>query len=220
MKLIVGLGNPGPEHEKDRHNVGFLVLDRLARRHAAGAVARARFHGVVVEAAVDGARALLLRPTTFMNRSGMSVAEAVRFHKLAPATDLLVVVDDIALPCGTIRLRVGGGTGGHNGLSDIHEKLATDEYARLRIGIDPPGAIPQAQYVLGRFRPDQAERLEPALEDAVAAVECWLTRGAAEAMNRFNRRAAAEEGARPGGAAALCNGHSPDHPASGKGHHV
>jgi PTH1 family peptidyl-tRNA hydrolase len=188
MKLIVGLGNPGLEHAKERHNVGFLVLDRLARRLAPGAVARSRFHGVLLEAQAGEERVLLLRPTTYMNRSGQAVAEAMNFHKLDPAADLLVLVDDIALPCGTIRLRSDGGTGGHNGLSDIHQKLGTDTYARLRIGIDAPGAIPQVQYVLGRFRPDQLEKIEPALDDAAEAAECWLARGISEAMNRFNRR--------------------------------
>lgn len=208
MKLVVGLGNPGPEYERTRHNVGFEVLDRLARRHAGGGPARNRFGGLLLEAEIprsrptasasgargssafdqDAVRTLLLKPLTFMNRSGQAVAEAVRFHKLDPAADLLVVADDIALACGVIRLRERGGSGGHNGLADIERLLGTDAYARLRIGVDPPGAIPQAAYVLGQFRPDQRERLEPALEEAVRAVECWAGEGVATAMNRFNRR--------------------------------
>ena len=188
MKLIVGLGNPGQQHEHTRHNVGFVVLDRLARRYAAGEIARGKFHGAVLDAQVDGQRVLLLKPTTFMNRSGQSVAEAVRFYHLDPGSSLLVVVDDVALACGIIRLRSDGGAGGHNGLADIEQKLATQEYSRLRIGIDAPGDIPQSNYVLGRFRPDQQELVEPALETAVDAAVCWALHGIDEAMNRFNRR--------------------------------
>jgi PTH1 family peptidyl-tRNA hydrolase len=196
VKLIAGLGNPGPEYDRSRHNVGFEVIDRLARRYAPGAVARSRFQGVVLEAVVDGEKVLLLKPTTFMNRSGQSVGEAVRFYKLDPAADLLVIVDDVALACGVIRLRAGGGTGGHNGLADIEQKLGTDTYARLRVGIDPPEQIPQVQYVLGRFRPDQRERLEPALEQAVTAAVDWVGSGIVETMNRHNRRQPVEPGER------------------------
>ena len=164
------------------------MLDRLARRYAAGEIARGKFHGAVLDAQVDGQRVLLLKPTTFMNRSGQSVAEAVRFYHLDPGSSLLVVVDDVALACGIIRLRSDGGAGGHNGLADIEQKLATQEYSRLRIGIDAPGDIPQSNYVLGRFRPDQQELVEPALETAVDAAVCWALHGIDEAMNRFNRR--------------------------------
>ena len=191
MKLIVGLGNPGPEYADTRHNVGFVVLDRLARRWAPGEIARSKFHGVVLNALVQSERVLLLKPATFMNRSGLAVSEAVRFYKLDPAESLLVIVDDVALACGIIRVRRGGGPGGHNGLIDIEQKLATDQYARLRIGIDPPGRIPQTDYVLGRFRPDQAEALEEALEEAVDAATIWTLHGCTEAMNQFNRRQSA-----------------------------
>ncbi|MFO0874790.1 MAG: aminoacyl-tRNA hydrolase [Phycisphaerales bacterium] len=205
MKLIVGLGNPGPEYDRTRHNVGFEVVDRLARRHSDPAVAgpaRSKFGGLLLEARfdvpprarsggiddADSSRVLLLKPLTYMNRSGQSVGEAVRFHKLDPSKDLLVIVDDLALACGVIRLRDRGSAGGHNGLADIELALGTDAYARLRIGIDPPKAIPQSSYVLGHFRPDQRERLEPALEDAVKAAACWATEGISTAMNRFNSR--------------------------------
>jgi PTH1 family peptidyl-tRNA hydrolase len=203
LKLIVGLGNPGPEYDRTRHNVGFDVLDRLGRRHAGGALARSRFGGLLLDAEIPrpagsrGAgpeeggstvRVLLLKPLTYMNRSGQSVAEAVRFHKLDPQNDLLVMADDIALACGVIRLRERGSAGGHNGLADVERLLGTEAYGRLRIGVDPPGAIPQASYVLGQFRPDQRERLDPALEEATRAVECWSAEGLSTAMNRFNRR--------------------------------
>ena len=188
MKLIVGLGNPGANYQMTRHNVGFEVLDRLARRHAPGAIARGRFHGTTLDADIDGERCLLLKPTTFMNRSGQAVAEAVAFYKLSPSDDLLVIVDDVALPCGQIRVRAEGGAGGHNGLADVQEKLGTESYARLRIGIDQPGQIPQSDYVLGRFRPDQWSLVDPAINDAAEAAACWAQRGVHEAMNRFNRK--------------------------------
>ncbi len=188
MKLIVGLGNPGQQHEHTRHNIGFVVLDRLARRYAPGEIARSKFHGAVLDAHINGQRVLLLKPTTFMNRSGQSVAEAIQFYRLDAGSNLLVVVDDVALGCGMIRLRSDGGAGGHNGLTDIEQKLAMQEYSRLRIGIDAPGDIPQSNYVLGRFRPDQQELVEPALETAVDAAVCWSLHGIDEAMNRFNHR--------------------------------
>lgn len=188
MKLVVGLGNPGPEYDGTRHNVGFEVLDRLARRFAPQATARSRFHGACKEAELGGQRALLLKPATYMNRSGLAVAEAVRFHKIDPAVDLLVLVDDMALECGVIRLRPEGSSGGHNGLSDVERLLGSSNYPRLRIGIDGPGQIPQKDYVLGRFRPDQRDRLEPALDMAADAVVCWARFGIQEAMNRYNRK--------------------------------
>ena len=188
MKLIVGLGNPGPKYDSTRHNVGFDAIDRIARRYADGAVARSRFHGAVIEASVDGQATLLLKPTTYMNRSGQAVAEAVRFYQLDPSADLLVIVDDTALACGMIRLRNDGGAGGHNGLADVEQKLSTTSYGRLRIGVDPPGDIPQESYVLGRFRPDQRELVEQAMEEAVEAGVSWVSNGIIETMNRFNRR--------------------------------
>jgi PTH1 family peptidyl-tRNA hydrolase len=126
---------------------------------------------------------------TYMNLSGSSVAEAVRFYKLDATRDVLVLVDDIALPCGAIRLRMDGSAGGHNGLSDIEAKLGTQKYARCRIGIDAPGRIPQRDYVLGRFREDQQPLVDEAISAACDASECWISRGITEAMNRFNRRA-------------------------------
>jgi PTH1 family peptidyl-tRNA hydrolase len=193
MKLIVGLGNPGPEYDHTRHNVGFVVLDRLARRFAPGAIARSKFQGAAIETAIGEQKVLLLKPLMYMNRSGQSVAEAVGFYKLNPSTDLLVLVDDTALPCGVIRLRGEGSAGGHNGLEDIEQKLGSNEYPRLRIGVDARGQIPQREYVLGRFRPDQLELIEPALNEAVDAAVCWVSDGMATAMNRFNRRSTPEE---------------------------
>lgn len=184
MHLIVGLGNPGLQYERTRHNVGFLVVDRLAAGHAAG-VSRGKFHGEARQGPVAGHPALLLKPMTFMNRSGLSVAEAMRFYKLEPA-QLLVIVDDCALDVGRIRLRRGGGAGGHNGLADISTALGTEAYARLRIGIDPPGRVPRDRYVLGCIPPNQQPDLDHAVVLACDAVETWLNEGIESAMNRHN----------------------------------
>lgn len=189
MKLIVGLGNPGSQYEKTRHNAGFLAVDRLVRRWAPSELPKGRFSGVAVEAAVKGEKCLLLKPTTYMNLSGKSVAEAVGFYKINPAMDLLVIVDDVALPTGSVRVRQSGSAGGHNGLSDIQQKLGTDAYPRLRIGIDAcPPMMKLEDYVLGRFTSEQATLLEPALEKSADAAELFITSGVTAAMNTYNVR--------------------------------
>lgn len=190
MKLIVGLGNPGPEYAGTRHNVGFDVVDRLARRFAPGAAPRSKFAGLAIDAEIGGEKCMLLKPMTFMNLSGRSVLEAMQFFKLEASRDLLVIVDDLALPCGSIRLRPDGSSGGHNGLSDIGLKLGSNYWARLRIGIDPPGRVRQSDYVLGKFSPDQQQPVEASMAEAALAAEAWATKGLQEAMNRFNTKAA------------------------------
>ena len=190
MKLIVGLGNPGSEYAGTRHNAGFDVVDRLSARFAPGAAPRSRFGGLATDAEVGGEKCLLLKPMTFMNLSGRSVLEAVQFFKLEPSRDLLVIVDDLALPCGSIRLRPDGSSGGHNGLADIGPKLSSNYWARLRIGIDPPGRVPQADYVLGKFSPAQRPLAEASMDEAARAAECWAAKGLQEAMNRFNSKPA------------------------------
>jgi peptidyl-tRNA hydrolase, PTH1 family len=189
MKIVVGLGNPGLEYQRTRHNVGFDGIDRLARRVCnASQAPRARFQALALEGEAGGEKVLLLKPVTYMNLSGSTVSEAVRFFKLDPSNDLLVLVDDIALPCGSIRLRGDGSAGGHNGLADIEAKLGTNRYARCRIGIDPPGHIPQRDYVLGRFREEQQPLVDAAVSTPAEAAECWISRGLVETMNRFNRK--------------------------------
>lgn len=189
MKLLVGLGNPGLEYQGSRHNLGFEVVDRIARRIAPQSVAKSKFHGLLIETEVGGEKTLLLRPTTYMNLSGTSVSEAVSFYKLNPKEDLLVITDDVALPVGAIRLRASGSAGGHNGLSDIETRIGTDAYARLRVGIgSPPPGTQQKHYVLGFPSKAEREQLEPAIEDAVQASLCWAREGVTAAMNRFNKR--------------------------------
>ena len=192
MKLIVGLGNPGREYEQTRHNAGWLALDRLIARHVAGRPAKARFQSITWDASIPGLddKALLMKPTTYMNLSGQAVAEAARFYKADPWTDVFVLTDDVALPIGTIRIRASGSAGGHNGLADIQRRLGGDGFARCRIGVDePPPMIAQRDWVLGKFTTEDHARIGPALEQAADAAEVWAREGAVAAMNRFNGKA-------------------------------
>jgi len=203
VKLIVGLGNPGSQYERTRHNVGFMTVDRLADRHARSAVPRGRFHAITIEALLPGPggqeeKCLLLKPTTYMNRSGLAVADAVRFYKVDPVADILVVVDDVYLPSGSIRLRESGSAAGHNGLADIQRCLGTDRYPRCRIGIDQPGIIPQADYVLGRFTDDQWPLVDNAITKAADAAEHFVRSGLTAAMNKFNGKAEDPPARKPG----------------------
>lgn len=191
MKIIVGLGNPERRYERTRHNAGFLAVDRLVGRHAGGERVRARFNADGVEAEIRGERCLLLKPTTYMNRSGQCVGEACRFYKIDAGSDLLVMTDDLALPMGMIRLRARGGDGGHNGLADITRVLGSNGYCRCRVGIDPkPAFMDQASYVLARLTDDDMARLDPGLERAADAAEVFISEGIEPAMNRFNERVA------------------------------
>jgi peptidyl-tRNA hydrolase, PTH1 family len=186
MKLIVGLGNPGAKYNGTRHNVGFDVIDLLANQIAMGEPATSKFDSAIIETRCNGEKTLLMKPQTFMNRSGSPIKQALTFYKAEPATDLLVIVDDIHLPCGSFRLRQGGSAGGHNGLTNINSHFGNMDWSRLRIGIDAPGIIPQADYVLGRFTPEQKEQIEPALKGALNAATIWVAEGIDEAMNKCN----------------------------------
>jgi len=189
-RLVVGLGNPGREYAGHRHNVGFLVVDRLA-----GAVGiplgHSKFQGRFGQGDSGRTRVLLLEPETFMNASGESVSAAARFFKVAPE-DLLVVHDELDLSFGRLQLKKGGGTGGHNGLESIVEQLGTTEFARVRFGIGKPQGPNAKERVVGHvlhdFTTKEKEALPPLLERAVDMARAWLTLGLAEAMNRHNRR--------------------------------
>ena len=190
MKLVVGLGNPGSKYTNTRHNAGFMAVDRLAERHNLGDP-RSRANAAEIEGRIRDQRVMLLKPMSYMNLSGQAVSQAARFHKLQPS-DILVLVDDTALPTGALRIRPGGSSGGHNGLESIRQLLGTDEYPRLRIGIGEPKIgeqrVPQADYVLGQFSPPELAQLKPALDRAADAVECWLKEGLDAAMNRYNSK--------------------------------
>ena len=183
VKLIVGLGNPGTKYAGTRHNVGFRVIDELASRSGID-TQQEKFHGWFGKGVIRREPALLLKPTTFMNRSGQAVLAAGRFYRLEIA-DLVVVSDDLALPTGRMRIRPGGSAGSHRGLQDIINRLGTDEFARLRIGIG--GAIGDAaDYVLSRFDAEEEAIIEKVVPRSADAIECWITSGPEETMNRFN----------------------------------
>jgi peptidyl-tRNA hydrolase, PTH1 family len=185
VKLLVGLGNPGPAYRDTRHNVGFDVLETLARR-AGQPTRRARFQGEVAQVSLRGNPALLLWPLTWMNLSGSAVLAARDFYKV-PESEMLVCCDDFQLPLDAIRLRSGGSAGGQKGLADILGRLGTTAVPRLRLGIGPvpPGWNP-ADFVLGRFVKAEQERVTAMVERAADAAEEWLARGIQAAMNRYN----------------------------------
>jgi len=183
VKLIVGLGNPAPEYAGTRHNVGFDVVDVLASRWSVGLRAE-KFHGWFGTGEIRGERVVLLRPTTFMNRSGRAVVAAGRFYKLE-LDELLVISDDLALPLGWLRMRPAGSAGGHKGLQDIIDRLRTDAWCRLRIGIGGPIGVP-TDYVLSRFEPEEEAVVQQVRQRAADAVECWIENGADLTMTRFN----------------------------------
>jgi len=194
MKLIVGLGNPGTQYAKTRHNAGFFVLDELAARHAPGEPAKSRFKAATLDARLGDEKCLLLKPTTYMNRSGHSVGEAVQFFKLEPAEDLIVVLDDVALPVGAIRVRARGGAGGHNGLKDIDRALGGAGYPRVRVGIgQTPKLLRQEDWVLSRFTAEEQPDVDRSVREAADAVEKMVRDGIAAAMNTFNKRLPADE---------------------------
>ena len=187
LYLVVGLGNPGRQYVRTRHNAGFMVLNQLADRWKTGWSPDKKSSARLARTERDGKRVILCQPETFMNSSGEAVGALVNFQKI-PASRLLVVVDDADLPFGEIRLRPGGSSGGHHGLESIEQHLGTREYARQRIGIgrDDPAARQIAGYVLGQFRPAERDLLEKVLQKACDQIECWLAAGTMQAMNRFN----------------------------------
>ncbi len=184
LKLIVGLGNPGLKYQGTRHNIGFELVDRLAQG-ARPTRFTSKFDGQLAEIEIDYRRVLLLKPQTFMNLSGRSAAQAIRFHKIDLA-DVLVVCDDLSLPVGKLRLRPGGSDGGQKGLRDLTAHLGTDQFPRLRIGIGENGEIDSADYVLSRFRATERAAIDDALILATQAAAVWVVQGIDAAMNRFN----------------------------------
>jgi peptidyl-tRNA hydrolase, PTH1 family len=182
IRLIVGLGNPGDEYHGTRHNVGFEVLDRLAAEWRLGWQHSKKSHALWAK----GEKAILVKPTSYMNRSGEPLQAVANFYKIAPA-EILVVLDEMALPLGRLRLRPDGGTAGHNGLESIIVQFGTEEIPRLRIGI---GAAPReggADYVLGRFFEEERPLAENAIARAAEAVKCAIDNGLLSAMNQFNK---------------------------------
>jgi PTH1 family peptidyl-tRNA hydrolase len=183
--LVVGLGNPGREYARNRHNVGYLVVDELARRH--GGSWRSKFSGQLAEIRLDGHKVALLKPETFMNESGRAVSAAARFYKLEP-DEVLVIHDEGDFDLGRLELKVGGGLGGHNGLRSVAQHLKTQDFLRLRIGVGRPergDRRPLADYVLSNFEPhDDAEALVNRAADAVEQLDADGLERALAAVNR------------------------------------
>ncbi len=192
LYLIAGLGNPGGEYTRTRHNAGFQLLELLARRWRVDAwVLDKKFNARVTRAEHDGRRLLLCQPQTYMNDSGSAVG-GLRDYYRVPVAQLLVAVDDADLPVGELRLRPGGSSGGHHGLESIEGHLGTRDYARLRIGIGrrQDGVRQIANHVLGQFSAAEADVMEKVLSRAADQAECWLSHGVQKAMNQFNGAAA------------------------------
>ena len=184
--LVAGLGNPGPRHERDRHNVGWMVVDELGRRHAASF--RSKFNGRIADVRIEDHRLALLEPETYMNDSGRSIAAAASFYKVEPA-NVLVVHDDVDLEFGRLQARAGGGTAGHNGLRSIAQVLGTPDFVRMRVGVGRPGrGDPHevADFVLSPF--EAHEDRDGIVARAADAVEVVVAEGLEEAQRRFNER--------------------------------
>ncbi|HYH95484.1 aminoacyl-tRNA hydrolase [Hyalangium sp.] len=191
MKLICGLGNPGREYERHRHNIGFMVVEALLSR-ARAELNQEKFQARVGQGTLGSERILFLEPQTYMNLSGRSLADAARFYKVA-VEDILVIHDELDLPFGRLQLKAGGGTGGHNGLKSSVQSLGADSFIRLRVGIGKPEG-PNAKervagYVLSNFDDGERRQLEELIGRAADMAETWAREGLAAAMNRYNRKA-------------------------------
>lgn len=182
IRLVAGLGNPGPEYERTRHNIGFMVLDQLAADSGVQWDQNAKWGAYWAKAN----QTLLVKPMTYMNRSGGPLSAVAQFYKIQP-NEMLIVFDDMDLPLGRLRIRPGGGTGGHNGLDSIITTLGEDQIPRLRIGI---GAAPERgaiDYVLGRFFEEEMPIVQKSVARAVEAIKCAIDKGVLSAMNTFNK---------------------------------
>ena len=184
--LIVGLGNPGKGYADTRHNVGFMVLDRLAKRQGAGWEVNKKFAAHLAKIRQESNSVFLCKPQGYMNLSGQSVVPLAKFYQI-PFGQIMVVVDDLDLPLGAIRMRPGGGTGGHRGLDSIRGLLGKDDFARLRLGIGRPEPNRDVSgFVLGKFAEAETELLERVLETAADQLAYWMLQGTQQAMNNYN----------------------------------
>ncbi|MBS5836017.1 MULTISPECIES: aminoacyl-tRNA hydrolase [Neisseriaceae] len=174
IKMIVGLGNPGSEYEQTRHNAGFWFIDELAWQYKATLKEEKKFFGSVARISISGSDLWLLKPATFMNRSGQAVAALAQFYKIKPE-EILVVHDELDIPCGRIKFKLGGGNGGHNGLKDIQARLGTPDFYRLRLGIDHPGDRNLVVgYVLNKPSPEHRQQIDEAINKSLKAVPMLL----------------------------------------------
>ena len=184
IKLVVGLGNPGARYARNRHNVGFMIVEQFAHaRH--WRFARKRFNAEIAEGETDGKRVMIAKPQTFMNASGEAVGKLFAFFKIA-SDDLLVVYDDLDLPLGKMRMRPQGSAGGHHGMESIIARIGTSNFPRLRVGIGRPNPDADIDHVLGSFEGDERELMDESFARAVEAIDVWLADGIDKAMNKFN----------------------------------
>jgi PTH1 family peptidyl-tRNA hydrolase len=192
IKLVIGLGNPGQKYEQTRHNIGFLVMDRLARIYGAQMANHLKWRAHLAK--VPGSNAMIMKPQTFMNESGQSVGAALRFYKWQPE-QVLVVYDDVSLPFGSLRFRMAGSAGGHNGIRSMISHLGSDQFPRLKLGIGNAGQEEKTKagasltgHVLGNFSVDEQNQLENTLATAAEAVQFALSEGVESAANSFNTK--------------------------------
>ena len=188
MKLIVGLGNPGKEYEKTRHNAGFMAVERLADEFGFGSFKMAGKHKAeIAEGNIGGVKTILAKPQTFMNLSGQAVRSLIQFYKVE-LSDLIVIFDDVAIPNGMLRIRPDGSAGGHNGMKSIIQELGGQDFVRVRLGIEPkqPSRIPLEDHVLGKFTKHEATLMEENLEKIPAVVKTIIGEGVDKAMAEFN----------------------------------
>lgn len=191
----MGLGNPGAGYATTRHNAGYLLADALAARWQLSRFRRGwGWRARVAKGEVGGVPVMVVKPTTYMNRSGQALSPLLSRTDVDPANDLLVLVDDVALPLGRFRLRARGSAGGHNGLRSIAGRLGSETYPRMRIGVGPrPADVDGADYVLSHFESHELESLTQLMPTLIEAVECWVAEGTETAMNRYNRRGTESE---------------------------
>ena len=183
--LIVGLGNPGAEYRLNRHNFGFMVLDALAERWSVP-LKKIKFKAIIGEDRFKGNKVILAKPLTYMNDSGRSVAPLLRYFK-CPPENMLVIHDDLDLPLGTLRIRPSGGTSGQRGMESIVKLAGTQDFPRMRLGISrPPGQMDPKDYVLKNFLPSEEELKKMVINQAIEAIECFVTEGLTNTMNKYN----------------------------------
>ena len=193
MKLVVGLGNPGIAYQFTPHNLGFLTIDRIAERFSIDVASR-RCQAATGKTKLAGHEVMLVKPETFMNLSGLSVRKLIDDLEIDPANGLIVIYDELDLPFGTLRIKQRGGTAGHNGVESLVGSLGTDEFVRVRLGIQPDYAVRDgAKFVLAQFKKSQLEAVSELIDRGADAVEAILKDGVAAAMNRFNQRPKKEE---------------------------
>jgi PTH1 family peptidyl-tRNA hydrolase len=185
-RLVVGLGNPGKKYEKTRHNIGFMAVDLLAEKHGLKFRQSEKFQGALAEGLIGGESCLLLKPLTFMNLSGESVALTMRYYSV-DLSALFVLADDVSIPFGHTRVKIDSGPGGHNGFKSVEESLQTNRYARLRLGVGDRQEGDLSSHVLGRFSEEEEKLVPKLLERAVEATEIWIVKGITRAMDFANR---------------------------------